>query len=179
MRGERIAKRYAKALSGILSLEDLPQEISRLEKLSTLIEKDKKLKGFFINPLFNEQEKKGFLGYISERLGLNEKTRNVLEGLIAEGAFTALSVFVRFLNKFYAERRRLLRATIVSPIPVDGGMVERIANALRKVTQREITVELTVDPGLLGGIVVRFDNTVYDLSLRGQLNLLKNEIIKG
>ncbi len=179
MKGERIAKKYAKALSGILSLEDLPEEISRLEKLSMMIEKDKQLKGFFINPLFNEQEKKGFLGYLSQRLGINEKTKNVLENLITEGAFTALSVFVRFLNKFYAERKRLLKATIFSPIPVDGGIVERIANALRKATQREVTVELTVDPGLLGGIVVRFDNTVYDLSLRGQLNLLKNEIIKG
>lgn len=179
MKGERIAKRYAKALSGMLSLEDLPQEISRLEKFSTMIEKDKKLKGFFINPLFNEQEKKEILGYLSGLLGLDEKTKNVLERLIAEGAFTALSVFIRFLNKFYAERKRLLKATILSPISVDGGMIERISNALRNITQRDVTVDVTVDPGLLGGIVVRFDNTVYDLSLKGQLNLLKNEIIKG
>lgn len=179
MKGERIAKRYAKALSGMLSLEELPSEIARLEKLSVIIERDKKLKGFFINPLFEEQEKKGFLGLLSERLGLTEKTRNVLSKLVEENAFMALSIFIRFLNKFYAERKRLLKATILSPIPVDGGIVERISNALRNITQRDVTVEVAIDPGLLGGIVVRFDNTVYDLSLRGQLNLLKNEIIKG
>ncbi len=179
MKGERIAKRYARVLSGLIPLEELPHEIKRLEKLSDIIERDKKIKGFFINPLFSEEEKKSFLTHLSGIMGLNEKTGNVLSKLIEEKAFLALSAFVRYLNKFYAERRRLLKATILSPIPVDGGIVERIVNALRTLTQRDVTADVTIEPALLGGIVVRFDNTVYDLSIKGQLNLLKNEIIKG
>jgi F-type H+-transporting ATPase subunit delta len=179
MRGERIAKRYAKALSGILSLEALPEEIGRLEKFSLMIEKDKKLRGFMNNPLFTEEEKKELLEYVSEKLGFNEKTKNALIKLIEERAFQALPLFVKFLNKFYSERRRLLKAVIVSPIPVDGGVVERITNALRNITDRDVIVDISLDPSLLGGIVVRFDNTVYDLSIKGQLNLLKNDIIKG
>ncbi len=179
MRGERIAKRYAKALSGILSLEALPEEIGRLEKFSLMIERDKKLRGFMNNPLFTEEEKKELLEYVSQKLGFNEKTKNVLIKLIEERAFQALPLFVKFLNKFYSERRKLLKAVIVSPIPVDGGVVERITNALRNITNRDVIVDISLDPSLLGGIVVRFDNTVYDLSIKGQLNLLKNDIIKG
>jgi len=179
MRGERIAKRYAKALSGILSLEALPEEIGRLEKFSLMIERDKKLRGFMNNPLFTEEEKKGLLEYLSQKLGFNEKTKDVLIKLIEERAFQALPLFVKFLNKFYSERRRLLKAVIVSPIPVDGGIVERITNALRNITNKDVIVDITLDPSILGGIIVRFDNTVYDLSIKGQLNLLKNDIIKG
>ncbi|MCX7794771.1 MAG: ATP synthase F1 subunit delta [Thermodesulfovibrionales bacterium] len=179
MKGERIAKRYAKTLSGMLSLEELPHEIARLEKLSGLIEADKKLKGFFVNPLFHDQEKNVFLNHLSDKIGFSEKTRSVLLKLLEERAFIALPLFIKFLNKFYAERKRLLKATVLSPIPVDGGMVERITNALRNITQKDVRVDVSIAPELLGGIVVRFDNTVYDLSLRGQLNILKNEIIKG
>lgn len=179
MKDERIVKRYAKSLTGIIPLQELPDEIARLEKLSSLIERDRRIKGFFINPLFSDEEKKGFVSHISESIGFNEKTKKVLEKLIEERAFMALPAFVKFLNKFYAERRRLLKATIVSSIPVDGGIVERITNTLRAITNREVTAEVSIDPGLLGGIVVRFDNTVYDLSIKGQLNLLKNKIIKG
>ncbi len=179
MKGIQIAKRYARLLSGMLTLQELSEEIPRLERVASLIESDKRIKGFFINPLFTDEEKKGFLGHISERVHLHEKTRNILERLIEERVFMTLSLFVKFLSRYYSERRRLLKATILSAIPVDGGIVERVANALRNMTSRDVVVETALDPSILGGIVVRFDNTVYDLSLKGQLNLLKNEIIKG
>lgn len=179
MKSNIIAKRYAKALSGALPVEQLPDEISRLEKLVSIIEGDKKIKGFFINPLFSDQEKRAFLEYITERFNFNEKTKNCLSMLIEEKAFGGLETFVMYLRKYYAQRQRLLKATILSAIPVDGGIVERITNALRNMTQKDVIVVVELDPSILGGIVVRFDNTVYDLSIKGQLNILKNEIIKG
>ncbi len=179
MKGERIAKRLAKALSDSLTIEALSPEIGKINTINSLIEKSREMKRFLSNPVFTFEEKSNIIGYLSEKTGLKEKTKNTLLSLLKDDAIMALPVFLRHLKRFYLEKRRLIKATVISSIPVDGGYLERIGSILRDITKREVDLEVMIDRSILGGVVIRFDNTIYDLSLKGQLNILKNEIIKG
>ncbi len=179
MKGEKIAKRLAKTLSDSLTIEELYSEIGKISTINSLIEKSREMKRFFANPVFTIKEKSNVIEYLSKKTGLEEKTKNILLSLLKDDAILALPVFLRHLNKFYLEKRRLIKASVISSIPLDGGYLKRIGSILRDITNREVDLEVMIDRSILGGVVIKFDNTIYDLSLKGQLNILKNEIIKG
>jgi F0F1-type ATP synthase delta subunit len=55
----------------------------------------------------------------------------------------------------------------------------QLAGSLRQVTGRDIDLEFVIDPSLLGGVRIKVGSTMYDSSIKGQLGLLKDKLIKG
>ena len=67
----------------------------------------------------------------------------------------------------------------MSPIEISRERESGLKASLKKMTDRDVDVEYVIDPFLLGGILVKVGSTMYDTSIRGQLRLLKDELIKG
>jgi len=67
----------------------------------------------------------------------------------------------------------------MSPIEISKDREGSLKASLKKITDRDVDLEYVIDPSLLGGILVKVGSTMYDTSIRGQLRLLKDELIKG
>ncbi len=69
-------------------------------------------------------------------------------------------------------------AVVTSSVALDSKNSERLKEALKKMTDREVTIENETDESLLGGFIVRVGSTIFDSSVKGQLRLLKAELMR-
>jgi F-type H+-transporting ATPase subunit delta len=72
-----------------------------------------------------------------------------------------------------------VRAEVVLPSEVGKGEIKEIKKGLEKATGKEVVLDVSIDPALLGGVVARVGSIVYDGSIRTQLENIKNNIMRG
>ncbi len=175
---KKSAKRYARMLFNLTGAERAEETISILSSLADIIEESKEIKNFFYSPLITEEERLKAIEAIGEKLSLSEDLKKFLNYLSNVKGFDALRDIVIHYTNFYYDSQRKTKATIITPIKFSGNIEARLLEALRKLTNREVEVEYLYDPEILGGIVVKVGSTMYDSSIRGQLNLLKEQLSK-
>ena len=77
------------------------------------------------------------------------------------------------------ERSNKVRVKVMSAAPLSDDQRGRLANQLRDMTKREPVLEETIDPELLGGMVVQVADWRYDASVRHQLEIIRNQLIEN
>ncbi len=176
---KRYAKKYARMLFNTTGVDMAERAISELNIINDLMSGSKEIKNFFLSPLFGEEERRKTIEGLSGKLGFSEVTRNFLVFITQHKAVSALPDIIRHFVNIYFEKKKKAKATVVTPFKFDGKYEDRLVASLRKLTGRDVDIEYLYDPELLGGIVVKVGSTMYDSSLKGQLRLLKEELIKG
>jgi ATP synthase F1 delta subunit len=174
----QIAKKYSKALLGSVEISKIPVVIEELKGFSQLIDKNRKLKLLFAGQIFSEEEKDKALSAILPGLKCSSHTEKFLKLLVIQGHLAAIKEVIIASINAYNERQKKATAVVISSVPLDGNYTERLKKALKAMTKREIDVESQVDPSLLGGFIVKVGSTIYDSSLKGQLRLLRAELVK-
>ncbi len=173
---KKSAKRYARMLFNLTGAEKAEETIDILTQLADIIEENKEVKNFFYSPLVSPEERSKAIEAVAERFGFSEDLKKFIIYISNLKAMDALRDIIRHYTNIYYERQRKTKATVITPIKFNGKYEERLVEALKKLTQREVELEYIYDPELLGGIVVKVGSTMYDSSLRGQLNLLKEQL---
>jgi len=85
---------------------------------------------------------------------------------------------IAYTINVYNEKQKKATAVVISPVSLDKGYTDRLKVALKSLIDRDVDIENEVDPSLLGGFVVRVGSTIYDSSVKGQLRLLKSELMR-
>jgi F-type H+-transporting ATPase subunit delta len=67
----------------------------------------------------------------------------------------------------------------MTPIEISKVHENTLKSSLKKITDRDVDIEYVMDQSLLGGILIKIGSTMYDTSIKGQLRLLRDELIKG
>jgi len=99
---------------------------------------------------------------------------------IAEvGVIVALADIIRIATTIYLERKKKAKAVVMTPIAISADRENTLKASLKRLTDRDVDLEYIIDPSLFGGILVKIGSTMYDTSIKGQLRLLKDELIKG
>ena len=155
------------------------QAVSEIKAVSALIEESPEIRGFLEGPQFSAQEKKGLLAELSKKLPLSDGTRKFLEYLMDMDGAALLPGIASNAEALYMEYSRRAKAVVVSAGGLDETTGQRLRAALGKITGREVEMEYVQDPSVLGGVVVKIGSTMFDSSLKGQLRILKEELIKG
>lgn len=174
-----LINRAARAFMNSVNIDLVPRCLEELTLLDDLLEKNKDIKGFFMNPLFSDDERERILNILMERIKLSDETLKFLRFILEEKAISGLSEIVRKITSLYLDKKRKAKATVVTPVSLESRYDERLRDSLRSLTGKEIDIEYVVDPALLGGIVIKVGSTMYDSSIRGQLRLLRDNLIKG
>ncbi|HEB75483.1 MAG TPA: ATP synthase F1 subunit delta [Nitrospirae bacterium] len=176
---KKSAKKYARMLFNVTGVETAERAMAELSIVNELMGASKEIRNFFISPLFDEDERRRTIEGLAERLGFCSEVKRFLVFIAQRKAVSALPDIIRHFMNIYFEKKRKAKATVVTPFRFDGEYEERLVASLRKLTGRDVDVEYVYDPELIGGIVVKVGSTMYDSSLKGQLRLLKEELIKG
>lgn len=178
MNKNQIAKKYSRAIISAIDLSEIPKVIGEFKGFSGLLEKNRQLKLLFAGQIFSDEEKDKAFNALAPRMKLSQHAAKFIRLFILQGHLPALREIIIAAINAYNEKQKKATAVVVSPVKLDTRYAERLRNALRTLTQREIELESRVDPSLLGGFIVRVGSTIYDSSLRGQMRLLRAELMR-
>jgi ATP synthase F1 delta subunit len=175
----RQAKRYANTLLRNVGIENAPQAITEINAVSNLMTISKEFKSLLINPQFTSEERGKVIKQIAGRIKLSENTVKFIIYLSEVRVILFLPEIIRIATNLYNEKKRKAKAVVMTPIEISKDYDNTLRSSLKKVTDRDVDIEYVMDPSLLGGILVKIGSTMYDTSIKGQLRLLKDELIKG
>lgn len=107
---------------------------------------------------------------------LDESLRNFLRTVGSRGRFAALPAIAEQFEALRAQEEKRVDVTIVSAFDLDVAQQDKLATALKKRLNREISITTQVDRALMGGVILRAGDTVIDGSVRGRLNRLRDAL---
>lgn len=175
MIGSTIAKRYARAFYEIAAEESrLEKYYQELASFSAIINDNKDLKDFLANPVFDQNEKKSVVESILQRTDISGITANFLKLLADKQRIIILSDIVDCYRELMDEALKTVRASVKTAFPLSNDLIQKLQEGLETQTRKKVDMTVIEEPSLLGGIVVRVGDTVYDNSIRTQLNNIKN-----
>ncbi len=177
MTDARVAKRYARALFSAALKENIAESVeSDLNVISDVMRGSDKFRVFLTNPNHSRDEKLGvFVRVFSDRT--TALTMSLLRLLLKKRRET-LFEFVRLeYVRLRRENDRVVYAVVVSALEMSDDHKKRIVEKIASATNRTIEAEFEVDPKMIGGVKVTYDNYALDGTSRGQLNRMKSNIL--
>ena len=174
-----IAKKYAKALleAGLKdgNYETLGQD---LNKMADLLKESKELRVALQGPAFPKPTRMAIGIKISERLGLAATTIKFIELLIHRKRIDHFFLIAETYRDLCDEAAEHTRGTLITPAELPSGLVQEIKSQLESLTGKELILSLENDPSLIGGVLMKIGNAVYDASLKGQMAKLRDKLYK-
>ncbi|KPK44482.1 MAG: hypothetical protein AMK74_05055 [Nitrospira bacterium SM23_35] len=179
MKPAKQASRYAKALLRNIDLENIPQALLELIAINDLMNASKEFQSLLVSPLFTNDERTNVIRQLTGKLKLSDYIVKFILHLSEVRVIKALPEIIRMATSLYLEKKKKAKAIVMTPLQVTKEQENKLRASLKKITDRELDIEYEIDPSLLGGILVRIGSTMYDTSIKSQLRLLKDELIKG
>jgi F-type H+-transporting ATPase subunit delta len=176
---EALVRGYAEALFAVAEAEgELPAVEDELYGFGKVLERETKLREALTDPGLPAENKKAL---VHEILGerANPHTVNALGFLIDQGRAREIGRIVEDLAEVAAERRAHQLAEVRSAVPLDRAQRERLAAALSKATGRQVEVKVVVDPNVIGGVVAKVGDEVFDGSVRARLDEARGRLTRS
>src|SRR5262249_43929692 len=148
-----------------------------LGALAALIGRSPDLRQSLENPIFALSQRKAVLSEVARRLGLQAAVKNFLLLLMDRGRIGQLPDIVRELGQLIDRQAGRVRAQLTSARPVSEEMATALRTAMERRLGKQVLLERREDPALLGGIVAKVGDVLYDGSVRTQLELAREELL--
>lgn len=178
MRGP-IAKRYARALFE-LGTENGKFAVlqKQLRDLAEAYAQSPELQAILLNPGVNLAERRKVVETIAARAMFDPFMKNFALLVMDNGRFDHIGGIADEFDALVDEHAGNIRASVTTAQPLKDSQVAVLKGAIAKLTGKNVLLETAVDPQILGGVVTRVGNTLYDGSVRTQLETMKESILK-
>jgi F-type H+-transporting ATPase subunit delta len=137
------------------------------------------LRTFFINPAVPAVQKVAFLDTLNARLGLQKELRNLIAVLIDNDRVGHVAEVIAAYRQLLEEQLGIRPAEIVTARELNQEDRDRLIAEVARLAGAKIDARFKLDPAILGGTVVRIGSTVYDGSVRGRLERLRETLTEG
>jgi F-type H+-transporting ATPase subunit delta len=175
---EEIATVYSRSLFEAALEQDKTDVVrEQLGEFADALDGDRELQVFFFSPYFATQEKKDGLHRAVD--GAEAIFLNFLELLLENHRMPAIFRIRRNFDHLWEQHNRLLPVSVTSAVELDEETVRHIGDRIAEQTGRKIELSSTVEPDILGGIVVRVGNQVLDASIRNRLDTLRKQVVRA
>lgn len=172
-----VAGRYAEALFGLALETGVLETVERdLKGLGAAIAGAPDLRAFLRSPVYDADAKARAIAAIADAGGASQTTRNFLGVLAHNRRLFALDAVIEAFFARVSRHRGEVSAEAVSAAPLNDDQVRRLRGEIEGVVGKAVNLTTRVDPGLLGGLVVKVGSTMIDSSLRTKLNRLKSRM---
>ena len=173
-----VASTYARAFADVVFDEhlDTAQATSGLRSIATLFNESVDLRRVWENPAVPADQKHRLLDAIVQREAILRPVRNLVAVLIDHRRLPFLPRIVEQLEKEIDQRLGFAEAQISSARDLDASEKRALEAQIAKTTGKKVRASYGLDPSLLGGAVVRIGSTIYDGSVKGQLERIKEAI---
>ena len=174
-----LARRYAKAIFDIGSKQgDLAKLGQDIRSLAKAMNESKELDTALSNPAIRRSDRKKVIDGLLQSIGVQTASRNLVYLLLEGERMASLPAISRALDEMIEAKAGRVTAEVISAKPLDPSQLSQLNAALEKLSGKKVSVTTRQDPELLGGVVAKVGDTVYDGSLRTQLRTLRDELSK-
>ncbi len=169
-----ISRRYARALMGIGVASSTYEMLGReLRDLADAMQSSPELAESLSHPAFTRADREGLLEAILKRISATKVTRNFTMLLLDHGRLAIIPDISRELDAMIDDKAGRVNAVVTSATKLSAMQVRQLKMALEGLSGKSVLMEQAEDPELLGGIVAKVGDIVYDGSLRSQLERMR------
>jgi F-type H+-transporting ATPase subunit delta len=174
---QELAVVYAKALlAAAETAGKAPQIADEAAEIAQWLAGEPKFEAVLASELLGDDEKQGIIGRVFATR-YDKTLVDFLRILSRRDRLGLLGPILRQFGRQFHESKGKVRVLVTAAAALPGPAAEQLARALRPLVGGEPTLEVAVDPELIGGLVVRIGDTVYDGSVARQLERLKSQMI--
>src|SRR5580704_1885223 len=173
-----VASTYARAFADVVlgAHLDANRALAELRTIASLLAQSSELRRVWENPAIPAEQKRRVLDVIAERDGISKQVRNLVAVLIDHRRVQFLDPIIAQLEKELDARLGFAEAEITSARQLGDAEKREFEAEVGKLTGKKVRARYVQDASLLGGAVVRVGSTIYDGSVRGQLERIKEAI---
>lgn len=170
----KTAKRYAQALS-LSAIDNIDEINENLALVDEVIFNNADFMNFFSHPIISLKDKKDT---INETLAgkVNEKTLNFLNTLLDEGRFNIFKTIYELFKNEVDVIKNKQRVYVTSAIALDEAEKEKLKNKLIDKLKKDVILNYDENKDILGGLLIKFEDNVIDLSLKTKFDDLRKNI---
>ncbi len=175
---EELAEVYSRALFEVAQQQGKLDELrEQLRQFCDALQANRQLATFFFSPYFSAAEKQEGLSRALE--GADPTFLNFLVVLIEKHRMPVIYRVRDQYERLWEETNRLLSVEITSAIELDRETTENLGRMIGESSGRRVRLSAHVDPGIIGGIVLRVGNSILDASIRNRLEQLRRQVAEG
>lgn len=169
-----IAARYATALFELADETNALDTVEAdLKSLGAMIDQSADLSKFIRSPLYSRDEHTRALAALLEKSGAAGLTKQFVGTVAGHRRLFVLPGMIKAYGEMLAKKRGQMSAKVESAHPLSDAQLSQIKEILKGQLGSDVALETSVDPELLGGLVVRVGSRMIDSSLRTKLNRLQ------
>lgn len=178
---ETVARRYASALADVVMTSGDTETVkTELKTWEEMLNANRDLYNAFHNPSIAHNNKEKVLESILQKANPSKTTANFLRVLLRNNRLTEIDAINEKFDSVIAERKGEISASVLSSRELsEAEKAELKANLAKLTGGKEIKLEYKIDESIIGGAITRVGSTVYDGSVKTQLELLKDKMIKS
>jgi F-type H+-transporting ATPase subunit delta len=173
-----VANTYARAFADVVLADrlDVSRALGGLRTIVGLMQESTELRRVWENPAVPADQKRRLLDVIVQRAGIERHVRNLVAVLIDHRRMHFLKQITEQLKKELDARMGFAEAQITSARELGDAERRTLEAQIAKLTGKKVRAQFGLDASLLGGAVVRLGSTIYDGSVKGQLERIKAAI---
>jgi F-type H+-transporting ATPase subunit delta len=172
-----VSLQYANALADI-ALEQGAAEpaVNQLTDVAAAYAESAELRNFLASPAITKEAKHGVIEKLAARMGASKIIRNFLFVVVDHSRAAQLPEIIESFREVVRQRAGIAEAEVVSAMELNAAQKAELLQTLERKTGKKIQAKYSLDPALLGGALVRIGDTVYDGSVRTQLNHMRERL---
>jgi len=172
-----IAKRYGKALADVSIKLGQHERVGReLSQFDELLNRHRELQLFYVKPAIPLPKKRAATDELLRRLGFCKETSNFIVVLIDNHRIGYFGEICKAFQEALNQLLGVVQAEVTTAFEVDTGIKAQLGQKLEGLTGKRVLLKFGIGPELIGGVVTRVGDTIYDGSVRQQLELIKNRL---
>lgn len=175
-------RRYAQAIFDIgqsLGAEKREQIGKDLGILKEYLDVSPELASFFANPIFSEEEKQKVIDSLVAKGGIDETVKNFCLLLLEKGRLPNLGPIASVYRAMLDEEEGIVRSEVTTAVELSTARQAEIKSKLETQIGKKLALQFSVDPSIIGGLILKIDDKALDGSLKAQINILKGNIKRG
>ena len=174
-----LSRRYARALMEIGAEQKNAEKLGAdVRALAQAMAVSPELAELLANPAFPRADRKKILDALAARFAVQPITKNFFNVLLDKERLAHVPAISREIDRMLEEQAGRIGAEVVSAQPLTATQLTQITAALEQLSGKKVQVVKREDPALLGGVIAKLGDTIYDGSLRTQLRQLRDTMIK-
>ena len=178
MSAQAVARRYAVALADVVLSRGEAQEVrEELAAWDAMVRSNPQLLEVFRHPTIPYEQKRGVLEELVRRTHPRPTTANFLKVLLQNHRLAELSEINTQIAQELDRRSGVVTAQVTTARPLPPDTQEALRARLGQLTGSNVRLQFEVDDELIGGVVTRIGSTLYDGSVRGQLQQIRQKMV--
>jgi F-type H+-transporting ATPase subunit delta len=174
------ATRYAKALFDVAVRESDPVRVEQdLSAIMQAMSDHAELRRALTSPAVPRSARVAVVSAVATQAGAETTVARLLAMLADRGRLELLPDLLEVYRERLLKHRNVVRASVTTAAPLGAENLRGIESRLGGLTRKQVQLSTSVDPSLIGGLVARVGSTVYDGSIRTQLQKMKQGLVEN